>query len=71
MPKESRGSRLKLFGLDDELIERVQDFREAYFGAQENRIIEEALEHFMRDRFKHEPQVKRRYDEARKSRGRK
>lgn len=71
MPKESKGSRLKQFGLDDDLIERVQDFRDAYFGAQENRIVAEALEHFMRDRLNHEPEVKRRYEEARKARSRK
>ena len=68
MPKESSGSRLKAFGLDDELIERVCDFRDAYFGAQENRIVAEALEHFMRVRLDAEPEVKLRYDQARSAR---
>ena len=46
MSRPSKGSRLKLLGLDEELIDRVQDFREGYFGAPEYRIVAEALEHF-------------------------
>ena len=57
-----------MLGLDDELIGRVQDFREGYFGAPEYRIVAEALEFFMRDRLKAEPEVKRRYEAARKMR---
>ena len=68
MSRPSKGSRLKLLGFDEELIERVQDFREGYFGAPEYRIIAEALEHFMRDRLEAEPEVRRRYEEARKAR---
>ena len=68
MARPSKGSRLKLLGFDEELIERVQDFREGYFGAPEYRIVAEALEHFMRDRLEAEPEVRRRYEEARKAR---
>jgi hypothetical protein len=68
MSRPSKGSRLKLLGLDGELIDRVQDFREGYFGAPEYRIVAEALEHFMQDRLQAEPEVKRRYEEARKAR---
>jgi hypothetical protein len=68
MARPSKGSRLKLLGLEEELIGRVQDFREGYFGAPEYRIVAEALEHFMRDRLKAEPEVRRRYEEARKAR---
>ena len=68
MSRPSKGSRLKLLGFDEELIERVQDFREGYFGAPEYRIVAEALEHFMRDRLEAEPEVRRRYEEARKAR---
>jgi hypothetical protein len=68
MSRQSKGSRLKLLGLDAELIDRVQDFREGYLGAPEYRIVAEALEHFMRDRLDSEPEVRRRYDEARKAR---
>lgn len=68
MARPSKGSRLKLLGLDEELIGRVQDLREAYFGAPEYRIVAEALEHFMRDRLQAEPEVRRRYEEAQKAR---
>lgn len=68
MSRPSKGSRLKLLGFDEELIERVQDFREAYFGAPEYRIVAEALEHFMRDRLEAEPEARRRYEQARKAR---
>jgi len=68
MSRPSKGSRLAMLGLDDELIGRVHDFREGYFGAPEYRIVAEALEFFMRDRLKAEPEVKRRYEAARKMR---
>jgi hypothetical protein len=68
MSRPSKGSRLKLLGCDEELIERVQDFREGYFGAPEYRIVAEALEHFMRDRLEAEPEVRRRYEAARQAR---
>jgi hypothetical protein len=68
MSRPSKGSRLKLLGFDEELIERVQDFREGYFGAPEYRIVAEAIEHFMRDRLEAEPEVRRRYEQARQAR---
>jgi hypothetical protein len=68
MSRPSKGSRLKLLGFDEELIERLQDFREGYFGAPEYRIVAEALEHFMRDRLEAEPEVRRRYEAARTAR---
>ena len=68
MSRPSKGSRLKLLGFDEELIERIQDFREGYFGAPEYRIVAEALEYFMRDRLEAEPEVRRRYEDARKAR---
>jgi hypothetical protein len=68
MSRPSKGSRLKLLGLDEELIDRVQDFREGYFGAPEYRILAEALEHFMHDRLEAEPDVRKRYEAARQTR---
>lgn len=68
MSRPSKGSRLKLLGFEEELIERIQDFREGYFGAPEYRIVAEALEHFMRDRLEAEPEVRRRYEQARQAR---
>ena len=68
MSRPSKGSRLTLLGLEQELIDRLQDFREGYFGAPEYRIVAEALEVFMAERLAAEPEVKRRYEEARKRR---
>jgi hypothetical protein len=68
MSRPSKGSRLKLLGVEEELIERIQDFREGYLGAPEYRIVAEALEHFMRDRLEAEPEVRRRYEAARQAR---
>ena len=68
MSRPSKGSRLAMFGLDEELVGRVQDFREGYFGAPEYRIVAEALEFFMSDRLEAEPEVRRRYEAARKIR---
>ena len=68
MPKRSKGSRLAQIGLEEPLLGRLADFREAYFGAPEIRIIKEALEVFIDDRLGAEPEVKKRYDEARKRR---
>jgi len=68
MSRKPKGSRLLQLGLDPELVDRFTDFREGYQGAPENRILTSAIEHYMADRFEKEPEVKRRYDEARKKR---
>jgi lipid A 4'-phosphatase len=69
-PEASRPdvSSLGPLGIDPELMGRVQDLREAYLGAPEGRIVAEALELFITDRLRAEPEVKRRYEEARKRR---
>jgi lipid A 4'-phosphatase len=59
---------LRQLGVDPELIDRLQDLREAYLGAPTGRIVAEALEFFIADRLKAEPEIKRRYDEARRRR---
>jgi hypothetical protein len=68
MPKQGEGKRLIQLGLDPELVERFTDFREAYLGAPEPRVVAAAIEHFMADRLAAEPEVKRRYEEARQKR---
>jgi hypothetical protein len=68
MPRKPKGSRLLQLGVERELVDRFTDFREGYFGAPENRILAEAIELYMADRFDKEPEVKKRYDEARKKR---
>jgi len=68
MTKRGTGSRLVQLGLNKELAERFTDFREGYLGAPENRVLAEAIEHYMADRLAAEPEVKRRYEEAREKR---
>jgi hypothetical protein len=68
MTKRGTGSRLVQLGLDKELAERFTDFREGYLGAPESRVIAEAIEHYMADRLAAEPEVKKRYEEAREKR---
>jgi hypothetical protein len=68
MSRPGSGSRLSQLGWPDELVERFTDFREGYLGAPEGRVLAEAVEYFMADRFLAEPEVKRRYEEARQRR---
>jgi hypothetical protein len=68
MPREAKGSRLLQLGLEPELVDRFTDFREGYLGAPEHRILAEAIELYMADRFKKEPEVKARYEAARQKR---
>jgi len=44
------------------------DFCEAHRGAPGNRIIQDALRAFIDDRLKAEPDLKKRFDEARRKR---
>jgi hypothetical protein len=66
---KSKGTRLIQIGVDPEIVERLIDFREAYWEASEVRIIQEALSDFMAKWLDAEPHRQRRYDEARKKRG--
>jgi hypothetical protein len=68
MSRPSKGSRLKLLGFDHDLIERMQDFREAYLLANESTIIAEALSAFIDSQITNNPDIKRRYDAARRRR---
>jgi hypothetical protein len=68
MPKQSEGKRLLQIGLDQELVERVNDFREANIGSNEKQLIARALEFFMDHWLKRNPGVKEAYEEARKRR---
>jgi len=66
MPKKSTGERLLQIGLEQELVDRFTDFREAgYLGAPEYRVIGEALEFFMNHILGRNPDIKAGYDAAR------
>jgi hypothetical protein len=64
----SKGTRLSQIGVDQAIVERLLDFREAYWGASEVKIIQEALVEFMDKWLAAEPERQRRYDEARRRR---
>jgi hypothetical protein len=66
--KHGQGKRLVQLGLDEELVDRFTDFREGYFGAPEGRVLAEAIEMFMADRLAAEPEVRKRYEDARQKR---
>lgn len=69
MPRPKKPPSLKDFGLSEDLIARIQDLREGYIGAPEERVIAQALEHFLDGKgIDVEPEVKRRYLEARQQR---
>lgn len=57
------------FGFSQEAIEQIEDLQEGYIGAPAHRVIAEALRHFVDNRgIEAEPEVKRRYLEARERR---
>jgi lipid A 4'-phosphatase len=68
LPSSSEDSALRRLGVDSDLYGRVQDLREAYLGAPIRRIVAEALEAFITERLIAEPEVKRRYEDARRRR---
>ena len=61
--------RLKQLGFDQDLIERMQDFREAYLDANESTILAEALRAFIESQTANNQDIGRRYGDARKRRG--
>jgi hypothetical protein len=68
MARRSKGSRLKLFGFDQDLIERIEDFREAYLDASENTVVAEAARSFIKAQTENNPDILRRYTAARQRR---
>jgi len=57
------------FGFSQDLIERIEDLCEGYAGAPAHRAVTEALRHFFNNKgIEAEPEVQRRYLEARERR---
>jgi hypothetical protein len=54
--------------LPESLSYELQDFCEAHRGAPESRIIADALRAFIAERLDAEPELKKRYEDARKKR---
>lgn len=65
---KSKGTRLIQIGVDREVVNRLMDFREAYWDASEVRIVEEALCNFMDRWLAEEPERKKRFEEAKQKR---
>ncbi|HYL33876.1 MAG TPA: hypothetical protein VEU53_12090 [Stellaceae bacterium] len=65
MPKEKLIGRWKL---PESLAFMLQDFSEAHRGAPDHRLIADALAAFIADRLDKEPELKKRYEEARRKR---
>jgi hypothetical protein len=58
-----------MLGFDQDLIERLQDFREAYLDANENTVLAEAVRTFIDNQVDDNPDIRRRYTAARRRRG--
>lgn len=58
-----------MLGFDQDLIDQMQDFREAYLDANEGTILAEAIKGFIKDQVTRNPDIKRRYKNARARRG--
>jgi len=57
------------FGFSQDLIEHIEDLCEGYAGAPAHRAVTEALRHFFNNKgIEAEPEVQRRYLEAREKR---
>ncbi len=58
----------KLFELGEELRASLGDFCEAHYGAPQSRIVREALKAFIEAQLAAEPELRKRFDWARKTR---
>ncbi len=65
MARASKGARLEL---GEPWTSDLADFCAAHYGAPEKHIIRAALEFFIKDRLAAEPEVRKRFEEARKRR---
>ena len=64
-PTTGAGTKLDL---PPELIADLRDFCEAHYGAPQNRIVREAVQQFIQAELAAEPQLRKRFDEARSKR---
>lgn len=65
MSKQSKGSR---FGLGEPWQSMLADFCSAHYNAPERDIVRTALDFFIQNRLDAEPEVKKRFEEARRRR---
>jgi hypothetical protein len=65
MGRPSKGARLDI---GEPWMSDLADFCSAHYGAPEKHIIRAALEFFIQDRLIREPEVRKRFEDARKKR---
>ncbi|MDP6475254.1 MAG: hypothetical protein QF449_15255 [Alphaproteobacteria bacterium] len=58
----------ELFNLGDELSLRLRDFCKANYDATKARVVRDALEQFISKRLNDEPEMRKRFEEARHDR---
>jgi hypothetical protein len=58
-----------MLGFDQDLIERMDDFRGAYLNAKEGTVLAEAFRMFIKDQIGKNVDIRRRYAAARRRRG--
>jgi hypothetical protein len=69
MSRKKKVPTLAEFGLTADQINQIQDLREGFLGAPEHRVIAHAVESYLENRgINAEPEVKRRYDDAKQRR---
>ena len=64
-PTTGAGTKLDL---PEDLFADLRDFCEAHYGAPQNRIVREAVREFIRAGLDAEPELRKRFDEARAQR---
>lgn len=64
-PTTGAGTKLDL---PPELIADLRDFCEAHYGAPQNRIVREAVQAFIQAALNAEPELRKRFEEARAQR---
>ena len=68
MPRTKKPKSLSEFGLTRNLIDQIEDLREAFLGAPQHRVVAFVLEWYFTNGIDAEPELKRRYEEAQKAR---
>jgi hypothetical protein len=69
MGRRNTGALLKQLEFDQDLIERFQDFQEAYLKADQQTILAEATRDFINAQVRNNPDIRRRWEVARERRG--
>jgi hypothetical protein len=68
MNRKRKEKLLGRWNLPESLFYDFQDFCEAHRGAPDNRIIADAVRAFIADRLEAEPELKKRFEQARRDR---